>query len=304
MTLTQAIDRYLSHLATQRGCSPHTLRAYRHDIAHWQESLGPNAGDRRLAELGAALKPGDLRAYVAGLYDALERASICRRLAAIRSFLRYARTQGWIARDVGQLVPTPKSKNRLPRFLKIEEIGELIDAPDSATRLGRRDRALFELIYGCGLRVSEAVGLDVGGVDLAGEWAKVLGKGSKERMVPFGRSAREAIEAYLVDRPGWGGAASGDPLFVNFRGTRLTARSVARILTKHLLRIGSSKGLSPHGLRHSFATHLLANGADLRAIQEMLGHAQLSTTQKYTHVDLGELMREYQGAHPLAGRKG
>jgi integrase/recombinase XerC len=302
VTLTQAIDRYLAHLSTQRGCSPHTLRAYRHDLDHWRESLGAGAGEQGCAEFGQALTPGELRAYVSGLYESLERSSICRRLAAIRSFLRYARTQGWIARDVGRLVPTPKSKNRLPRFFKIEEIGELIDAPDPSTRLGRRDRALFELIYACGLRVSEAVGLDIGGVDLPGEWVKVLGKGSKERMVPFGAQARAALEAYLVDRPAWGGCSMRDPLFVNFRGSRLSARSVARILTRHLLRIGSSKGLSPHGLRHSFATHLLAKGADLRTIQEMLGHAQLSTTQKYTHVDLGELMREYQGAHPL-GRK-
>lgn len=303
MTLTQSIDRYLSHLFTQRGCSPHTLRAYEQDLAHWRDSLGAGAGAEGLAELGASLKPGDLRAYVSGLYESLERASICRRLAAIRSFLRYARAQNWIERDVGQLVPTPKSKNKLPRYLKIEEIGELIEAPDLSTRLGRRDRALLELIYGCGLRVSEAVGLDINGVDLSGEWVKVLGKGTKERMVPFGTQARMALESYLMDRPAWGGAASRDPLFVNFLGTRLSARSVARILTKHLLRIGSSKGLSPHGLRHSFATHLLSKGADLRVIQEMLGHAQLSTTQKYTHVDLNELMREYQGAHPL-GRKG
>jgi integrase/recombinase XerC len=146
------------------------------------------------------------------------------------------------------------------------------------------------------------VGLDVGDVDVAGEWVKVLGKGSKERSVPFGPQARGALEAYLGDRAGWARDGDGGALFVNFSGGRLTARSVARILTKHLLRIGSSKGLSPHGLRHSFATHLLARGADLRAIQEMLGHAQLSTTQKYTHVDLGELMREYQGAHPLGRR--
>jgi integrase/recombinase XerC len=302
VTLAQAIDHYLSYLRTQRGCSPHTLRAYGLDLGHWMGSLGEGAGARDFAALGTELKAGDLRAYVSGLYDGLERASICRRLAAIRSFLRYARSQEWIARDVGRLVPTPRLESKLPRFLKVEEASELIEAPDTSTRLGRRDRALFELIYGCGLRVSEAVGLDVGDVDVAGEWVKVLGKGSKERSVPFGPQARGALEAYLGDRAGWARDGDGGALFVNFSGGRLTARSVARILTKHLLRIGSSKGLSPHGLRHSFATHLLARGADLRAIQEMLGHAQLSTTQKYTHVDLGELMREYQGAHPLGRR--
>jgi integrase/recombinase XerC len=199
---------------------------------------------------------------------------------------------------VGALVPTPKAKRGLPRFLKIDEARELVEAPDLTTHLGRRDRALFELLYGCGLRVSEAVGLNIGDVDLTGEWVKVLGKGSKERMIPFGSQAREAVESYLREREG---KAPGrkDPLFVNFKGTRLSTRSVARILTKHLIRIASSKSLSPHGLRHSFATHLLSKGADLRSIQEMLGHVQLSTTQRYTHVDLGTLMNEYQGAHPL-----
>jgi integrase/recombinase XerC len=311
VTLPQAIDLYLAYLRAQRGASPHTLRAYRGDLAHWCEwavaqgwgtlsQLGAPGASGGAGEPGEGLTPARLRAYVSGLYDGLEASSICRRLAAIRSFLRYARAQEWVARDVGKLVPTPKSKAPLPGFLRIDEARELIDAPDTATRLGRRDRAIFELIYGCGLRVSEAVGLDVGSLDLAGGWVRVMGKGSKERSVPFGPAAREAIEAMLADRAG--GAKPGDPLFVNFRGTRLTSRSVARILAKHLLRIGSSRGLSPHGLRHSFATHLMSRGADLRAIQEMLGHSQISTTQKYTHVDLDELMREYRGAHPLAAK--
>jgi integrase/recombinase XerC len=188
----------------------------------------------------------------------------------------------------------------LPKFLKIEEADELVGAPDSTTRLGRRDRALFETLYGCGLRVSEAVGLNVGDVDLGAGWVKVMGKGSKERQVPLGPQARQAIEDCLADRVRIEGT---DPLFVNFRGSRLTARSVARILTKHLIRIASSKSLSPHGLRHSFATHLLAKGADLRTIQEMLGHARLSTTQRYTHVDLGALVEEYQATHPLKSVK-
>lgn len=307
MTLTQAVDRYLTYLETQRGASPHTLRAYRSDLGHWIEA-GP--GEVSIAELGARLQAADLRAYLTTLYDTHERSSLCRRLSAIRSFLRYARAEGWISRDVGGLVPTPKARRGLPQFLRIDEAAELVEAPDPATRLGRRDRALLELIYGSGLRVSEAVGLDVADLDLTEGWVSVLGKGSKERRVPVGAKAREALATWLGERAGgeWrggealgGGNVDARALFVNFRGTRLSARSVARILTKHLLRIASSKGLSPHGLRHSFATHLLANGADLRTIQEMLGHAQLSTTQRYTHVDLGTLVEEYRGAHPLMG---
>jgi len=187
-------------------------------------------------------------------------------------------------------------RRSLPEFLKIEEAKELIDAPDISTILGRRDRAIFEVIYGCGLRVSEAVGLNRGDIDFASSWIKVFGKGSKERTVPIGPPACAAIEAMLADRAGLRG---NSPLFVNFRGTRLTSRSVARMLEKHLLRIAAARSISPHGLRHSFATHLLAAGADLRAIQELLGHARLSTTQRYTHVDLGALLDEYREAHPL-----
>jgi integrase/recombinase XerC len=200
---------------------------------------------------------------------------------------------------VALLVPTPKAKNKLPRFLKIEEVENVIDAPDTTTRLGRRDRALLELMYASGLRVSEAVGLDVGDLDLEKGWVRVLGKGSKERMVPFGPPAAEALRAYLADRS----SNEGPALFLNYRGTRLTSRSVARLLARNLVKAAVAKTLSPHGLRHSFATHLLAAGADLRTIQELLGHSNLSTTQRYTHVDLGGLLDEYRNTHPLSERK-
>jgi integrase/recombinase XerC len=201
---------------------------------------------------------------------------------------------------VGSLVPSPKARKSLPNFLKIEEAKELIEAPDVSSVLGRRDRAIFELIYGAGLRVSEAISLNVGDLDLDQGWVKVIGKGSKERTVPLGRPAIEAIQTMLSDRADQGSV----PLFVNFRGGRLTARSVARALAKHLVRIAASRSISPHGLRHSFATHLLAAGADLRGIQELLGHSQLSTTQRYTHVDIEGLAEEYRLAHPLERVKG
>ncbi|MCM2276864.1 MAG: tyrosine recombinase XerC [Oligoflexia bacterium] len=298
MQLQEAITAFLGHLESQRASSPHTLRAYGSDLRDWAAELGGRTGIRDLQALTERLEPADIRSYLAGLHEDHARSSLCRRLSAIRSFLRYLRTRDWIGRDIGALVPAPKAKRGLPRFLKVEEALELVTAPDLSTRLGRRDRALFEILYGCGLRVSEAVGLDLGDVDLATGWVRVIGKGDRERTVPFGSAARTALEAYLGDFTA-GPRGPNEPLFVNFRGLRLTSRSVARILNKHLVRIGAAKTLSPHGLRHSFATHLLAAGADLRTIQELLGHARLSTTQRYTHVDLGALMDEYREAHPL-----
>lgn len=295
-TLDEALEAYLGELETQRRCSPHTLRAYGLDLRHWADDLRGHRSIFTVEDLGRGLEPAHLRAYLSAMHDTRERSSICRRLSAIRSFLKFLRRREWISRDVGVLVPSPKAPKKLPRFLKVEETLELVQAPDSSTRLGRRDRALFEILYGCGLRVSEAVGLNVGDVDFTNGWVRVFGKGSKERNVPFGPPAREALELHLADRDRVDPAS---PLFVNFRGTRLSARSVARILVKHLVRVAAGKTLSPHGLRHSFATHLLAAGADLRTIQELLGHARLSTTQRYTHVDLGALLDEYRSSHPL-----
>ncbi len=296
-TIQDAIDAFLEVLATQRKFSVHTLRAYGIDLNHWSGSL-KTQGFTRVSELGSRLKPLHLRSYLSQLNDSHEKSSLCRRLSSIRSFLKFLRARNWIDRDIGILVPSPKMKKTLPKFLKIEEVRELIEAPDVSTRLGRRDRAIFELIYGSGLRVSEAVGLNIQDLDMKSGWVRVLGKGSKERTVPFGTPAREALENMISD---FDSRDSDSPLFSNVRGTRLTARSVARILTKHLIRIAASRMISPHGLRHSFATHLLGAGADLRSIQELLGHERLSTTQRYTHVDLGALVDEYRENHPLMG---
>jgi integrase/recombinase XerC len=298
-TLPQAAEQFLGYLQNQRRYSPNTLRAYQIDLDHWLVDLKENRGIQSTKDLGSKLKPQQVRSYLSTLFDSHEKSSLCRRLSAIRSFLKFLKSEGKINRDVGVLIPTPKMNKSLPRFFKIEEMQELIEAPDTATVLGRRDRAIFEIIYGSGIRVSECVGLNVGDVDLHSGWVKVLGKGNKERTVPFGTPAKKAIEDSLSDRSAREAVA---PLFVNFRGSRLTARSVARILTKHLIRMAAARSISPHGLRHSFATHLLAAGADLRTIQELLGHARLSTTQRYTHVDLGALLDEYRDSHPLAKR--
>jgi integrase/recombinase XerC len=296
MQLEEALNRFMEFLEVEKRASSHTIRAYQHDLSHWIQYLKIKMEIQTIAELGGQLKPIHLRSYLSGLYDSHEKSSLCRRLAAIRSWLKFFRKQSWIEKDISLLVSTPKKKKHLPQFLKVEEAIELVEAPDCSTFLGRRDRALFEVLYGCGLRVGEVVELNLESVDLRSGWVRVFGKGSKERMVPFGKSAKEALENYLNDREV---ERPQDPLFINYQGTRLSSRGVARVLAKHLVRIASAKSLSPHGLRHSFATHLLIAGADLRTIQEMLGHAQLSTTQRYTHLDLGVLMDEYRQSHPL-----
>ncbi len=298
-TIVDAIAKYLEVLEIQRKVSSHTLRAYRSDLEEWSNDLH-SLGFADLARLDRELKPLHLRSYLAKRSEGREKTTLCRKLSTIRGFLRYGRGEGWLTRDLGLLVPSPKTKKKIPRFLRIEETSELIDAPDSTTILGRRDRALFELIYGSGLRVSEAVGLDRADVDANSGWVRVLGKGEKERIIPVTGSALAALAEMISDAPARG---KDSPLFVNFRGTRLTTRSVARVLARHLVRIGATRMISPHGLRHSFATHLLAAGADLRGIQELLGHAQLATTERYTHVDLGGLVDEYRQAHPLTKRR-
>ena len=296
-SITETIFKFLKHL-THRNCSKHTLRAYKNDLTHWAANLKSNHIEN-LADLDHKLQITHLRSYLAEIYPSAERSSICRRLSTIRSFLRYLRRMKWIRRDIGILVPSPRIQKQLPQFLKVEEMLELLEAPDTATILGRRDRAIFELMYSTGLRAGETISLNLENIDLKERWVRVLGKGAKERTVPFGPPAQKALKAYLCDRDS---ITPKEPLFINFRGGRLTARSIARILAKHLVRIASAKTLSPHGLRHSFATHLLAAGADLRTIQEMLGHAKLSTTQRYTHVDLGTLLDTYRSTHPLNKR--
>ena len=294
MTVRDAFDHFLRDLEDRRGLSPETIRAYRNDLTDWNKSLILD-NITALSQLDALLKPTHIRSYLNSRFETHERSSLSRRLSAIRSFLRYSRAKQWVRRDIGALVPSPKVERDLPRFFHVEEMRELVEAPDLSTRLGVRDRALFEVLYGCGLRVGEAVGLNWTDVDLERGWIKVLGKGSKERMAPLGAEALGSL--------GTLGNLGEGPVFRNYRGQRLTSRSVGRILARHLVRLGSARSLSPHGLRHSFATHLLAAGADLRTIQELLGHARLATTQRYTHVDLGALMDEYRVAHPLAKKK-
>ena len=245
-----------------------------------------------------------VRAFVAHLRSrGLKKSSAGRHLSALRSFFAFLVREGRLDSNPAGAVAAPRAERSLPRTLSVAEAGAVVEAPVREDALGARDRALLELLYAAGLRVSEAVGLDVGDVDLSGRQVRVLGKGRKERIVPFGEKAAEALRAYVALREDLVSEETpGEPLFLNARGGRFTDRSVRRALIAALRAGGVPRHASPHALRHSFATHLLSAGADLRSIQELLGHASLATTQKYTHLDADRLIEVYRKSHPKAGR--
>ena len=295
--LTQQIQGFSSYLETERNVSPHTLSAYRSDLAQWLAFVHGEKGDVVSAQDIDHLL---LRRYLAGLSKTTKKSSIGRKLAAIRSFFRFLLRRGTITKNPAELIATPKKEQRLPFHLDIDQVTSLMESPDNEQQHALRDRAILELLYSSGLRVSELTGLNIGEVDLSGGMVRVMGKGGKERIVPVGSRAQEALQSYLEQRDD---AVTGAALFLNTRGVRINRRSVARIVDAHVLRIAAFKRISPHTLRHTFATHLLEGGADLRAIQELLGHASLSTTQKYTHVGIDRLMEVYDKAHPKAHTK-
>ena len=237
------------------------------------------------------------------------RASVSRKLSALRTFTRYMRREGWIEGDPVALAAAPKREQKVPAHLSMDEMSTLLATPDASNALGCRDRAILELFYASGLRLSELVGLDVEDVNLSARMVRVMGKGAKERIVPFNETTKKAIAAWLKERNALINpkaqipkpkAQKTDPLFVNFRGSRLTGRSVQRLVARYVSLCSTRFGISPHALRHSFATHLLERGADLRAIQELLGHVALSTTQRYTHVNAAQLLDVYRKSHPRA----
>jgi integrase/recombinase XerC len=324
--MTEHLKAFLQFLRLNRNASVHTVRAYESDLSQFLDHVSTSAGVKRRELKPASLDRAALRGFLGALHkQGLSRASAARKLAAARTFLRYLRREGAIDDDPGSLVATPKRDIRMPRHLSESEMTALLEAPGD-TPLGRRDRAILELFYASGLRLSELAGLDLDDANLSSKMVRVLGKGGKERIVPFNTSAATALRAYLKDRealivgtpegapyergpikgtPGRRGDADRrgrrrDPLFVNYRGARLTVRSVDRLVRRHVAASSTRMGISPHALRHSFATHLLQRGADLRAIQELLGHAQISTTQRYTHVNTAQLLEVYRKAHPRA----
>ena len=317
--MTEQLNAFLQFLRLNHNASVHTVRAYASDLSQLLTHAAGRAGVNRIALQPAHLDRAEIRAFLATLQEqGQSRATAARKLAAARTFLRYLRREGVIDTDPGALIGTPKREVRMPAHLSEAEMAALIAAPAGDGPLGRRDHAILELFYASGLRLSELVGLDLGDVNLSARMVRVLGKGGKQRLVPFNTSTATAIRTYLQDRellirrrPAKTGNQLGSvrykadrglrhPLFVNYRGSRLTVRSVDRLVRKYVTATSMRLGISPHALRHSFATHLLQRGADLRSIQELLGHARLSTTQRYTHVNAAQLLEVYRKAHPRA----
>lgn len=305
-TMQHLVEDFLEYLALERNFSPHTLRSYRGDLRRFLEFLVEYLG-RDVADLTPHdVEPTAARSFLASMSrEGLAKRSQGRALSAVKSCFRYACRQGMLDRNPAEGVRTPKLEKSLPRHLRPGETEELLDAPEHDEReLSPRDQAMLELLYASGLRVSELVSLDWNDIDLAGRTVRVLGKGGKERMVPFGAPAEKALRTWLDQwdavRARCNAADTGEPVFLNFRGGRLTDRSVRRIVDRHGLAAGVPPGLHPHVLRHTFATDLLSAGADLRTIQELLGHSSLSTTQKYTHVEIERLLQVYRQSHPRA----
>jgi integrase/recombinase XerC len=307
---------YLEHLRFNEHASDHTVRAYESDLSQFLGFLAGRAGRPRSDLTSADLDHLAIRAFLTELHRrGNSRASAARKLAAIRGFGRYLRREGIVEGDPAALVGTPKREQRLPAHLAEGEMARLLETPDAASPLGRRDRAILELFYASGLRLSELVSLDLEDVNLSSRVVRVMGKGGKQRIVPFNRSTEAALRAWFKDLEE---LAAGEkrgrstvsaskirkkpsvPVFLNYQGGRLSTRSVDRLVRKYVASCSTRLGISPHALRHSFATHLLERGADLRAIQELLGHARLSTTQRYTHVNSAQLLEAYRKAHPKA----
>ncbi len=328
------LESFLEHLRLNENASANTVRAYESDLGQFMTFLAAHLRRRRSDLASADFDHLHIRAFLGDLHArGNSRSSAARKLAAIRTFGRYLRREGAIEGDPAALVGTPKREQRLPAHLGEAEMSTLLGMPDGSTPLGRRDQAILELFYASGLRLSELVGLGLEDVNLSSRVVRVLGKGRKERIVPFNRSTESALRAWLKDReaiaagmrdaPASAGARLGagygdgggsrirsgsvlrknrraEPLFLNYAGGRLSTRSVDRLVRKYVALCSTRFGISPHALRHSFATHLLEHGADLRSIQELLGHARLSTTQRYTHVNSAQLIEAYRKAHPKA----
>ena len=320
--MIEHLRAFLKFLALNRNASAHTVRAYESDLSQFIGYLAADADIKKRDLQPSHCTRDALRGFLGQLHkQGLSRASAARKLAAVRTFLRYLRREGVIDEDPGGLVSTPKRAVRMPAHLSENEMTALLEAPAGDTALSRRDRAILELFYASGLRLSELTGLDVDDVNLSARMVRVLGKGRKERIVPFNGTTAAAVRAYLKDREQLIAAAKStpsaqasasrsaraerhgrrrEPLFVNYRGGRLTVRSVDRVVRRYAAASTPRTGISPHALRHSFATHLLQRGADLRTIQELLGHARLSTTQRYTHVNTTQLLEVYRKSHPRA----
>lgn len=298
--MRKAVAQFLQYLRTERNASLLTLKSYREDLLGFATFLSDEQGNAPSPEQISML---DLRSYVAALHEAgYAKSTIARRLASLRSFFRFGQREGWTKTNPAKALRNPRKAKILPHFLSTEEITKLLEAPPKSDSFGLRDRAILETMYSAGLRVSELVGTNDGDLDLAGGVIRVRGKGRRERIAPVGSYAVRALQSWLRARqlsPREPHDRSA-PVFTNKFGRRLTTRSVGRMLEKYLAETGLDRRTSPHTLRHSFATHLLNEGADIRSVQELLGHKSLVTTQIYTHVTTANLRAAYEKAHPRA----
>lgn len=291
--MNELLESFIKHLSNERNYSEHTVKAYRGDLENFRDFLLKEEKEIEDADIAT------INAYVSTLYGKNSPSSVERKVSAIRSFFSYLVRKGLATQNPAKLVRTPKKEKHLPVFLSVDEVFNLVDVKDSEKNpLRVRDRAVLELLYSSGLRVSELAGATLADLSMGEAIMRVRGKGNKERIVPVGSKALSALGEYLDIRETLKPAS--DRIFLNSRGGGITTRSLARIIKKYGLVSGISKNVSPHVLRHSFATHLLAGGADLRAIQEMLGHASLSTTQRYTHLSVERIMEVYDKTHPNA----
>jgi integrase/recombinase XerC len=305
--MQEYIDRFRDHLKYERNVSEHTLRNYLSDLEQFYDTLCPvdADGNRRHIDI-RQIDHITIREYMAKLYsEKRKKTSIARKLATLRTFFKFLCREQIVELNPARLVSSPRLEKKLPKVMSVDDVIRFIETPDLETVLGKRDRAILELLYATGMRVSELVGLNIEDVDFRNDSIRVRGKGRKERIVPFGSKAKEAMQAYLGVRGELLIEASEeqrDPkiFFFNYQGTRITTRSVGRMIDKYVNECAMAHDISPHSLRHSVATHLLSAGADLRAIQELLGHARLSTTQIYTQVSMEKLMEVYDKAHPKA----
>ncbi len=301
--MQESIAIFKSWLENEKGYSEHTISGYCRDLAEFTIASGH---EKKPSEVDN----NDIRKYVSSLYKKNNGATVSRKLSALRTFFRFLIREGKIADNPLTGISGPKCGRSIPVFLTVDEVFSLLESPDSSDPFSSRDRAILELLYSTGVRVAELVSRNIEDLDFESEMLRVTGKGNKQRLVPVGRPALEAIRQWLPERENIinkrkdkGQQVEFEPIFINNRGGRLTTRSIERFVAKYATRAGLRQTVTPHALRHSFATHLLEMGADLRSVQELLGHASLSTTQRYTHLTLDHLSAVYDNAHPLARNK-
>lgn len=289
-TIKVVVKEFYKYLDNEKGAAFNTRRAYRGDIEDFIRFVEKSPAE--------TVDHNTIRSYIVEIYKDLKKSSLSRKVSAIKVFFRFMKKKGYIDENTALVIRNPRIEKHLPKFYTIDEMFHFLDFLPREGWLNIRNRAIFELMYSTGMRASEALSVDVEDLHLDGMWVRVTGKGGKERVLPFGEKAKQALDEYLETAQKTGKFGNNKALFINFRGERLTYRGLLRIMKKHQIKAQLFKDLSLHGIRHSFATHMLDNGADLRGIQELLGHSKLSTTQRYTHVSMDKLMEIYDKSHP------